>query len=289
MARYAEHRGLTWLRHQPGGSAWLDALDEIVAHCAAEWELTPGKPFEDSHVSLAVPVTTPDGEEAVLKVDFPDVETECADAALQVWDGDGAVRLFESDHERRSLLIERCRPGTPLTSSSADEALDVMTDVLPRLWRPVTAPFRTLAEECRRWATSVAHHARAGDSPLPAAHLDLALRLLSDLPATQGEQVLVHQDLHGGNVLRAERQPWLAIDPKPLTGEREFALSPVVRSFELGHSREALQHRLDRLTADLGVDRHRTVCWTFAHTVSWNVTGGRPEHLAAIEWLRDLL
>jgi streptomycin 6-kinase len=288
MGRYADHPGLARLRGQLGGPAWLDALDDTVAYCAAKWELTLGEPY-DARFSFAAPVTARDGTEAVLKIDFPDIETEQADAALRLWNGDGAVRLFESDRDRRALLIERCRPGTPLTGHSTPDALEVITDLLPRLWRPAAAPFRTLAEDSARWVSSLDHHRRVGGSPLPAEHLDLALQLLAELPGTQGEQVLVHQDLHGGNVLRAERRPWLAIDPKPLIGEREFALSPVVRSFELGHSREALVHRLDRLTADLGVDRHRTACWTFAHTVSWNVTGGRPEHLAAIEWLRELL
>jgi streptomycin 6-kinase len=60
---------------------------------------------------------------------------------------------------------------------------------------------------------------------------------IGELASTQGEQVLVHRDLHGENVLPATREPWLVIDPKPLAGEREFAVAPIVRSFELGHGK----------------------------------------------------
>ena len=74
----------------------------------------------------------------------------------------------------------------------------------------------------------------------------------TSLPGTQGEQVLVNQDLHGDNVLSAQREPWLLIDPKPLLAEREFSLVPIIRSAELGHSRKQVLRRLDRLTAELG-------------------------------------
>ena len=76
--------------------------------------------------------------------------------------------------------------------------------------------------------------------------------MLAWLPDSQGEQVLVNQDLHGDNVIAAEREPWLLIDPKPLAGEREFAVAPIVRSGELGHSQAQVRGRLDRLCADHG-------------------------------------
>jgi streptomycin 6-kinase len=289
MPGYAEHPGLTWLRQCHGGPAWLDTLDETVTRCARRWSLHLNEPFEGSHVSLAMAVTTATGEPAVLKVDFPDVETELAADALVVWDGDGAVRLLDADREVRASLIERCDPGTPLGDCDPPVALDVLAELLPRLWRPAAPPFRSLAGECGRWREALIARQRDGGQPFAREHVDTAHRLLAELPGSQGEQVLLHQDLHGGNVLRAQRQPWLAIDPKPLTGEREFALSPVIRSFELGEGREQLVRRLDHLTGALGLDRHRAACWTYVHTVAWNLSGGHPQHLEAIEWLRDLI
>jgi len=102
---------------------------------------------------------------------------------------------------------------------------------------------------------------------------DAALAYLRDLVPTQRDLVLVHQDLHGENVLAAEREPWLVIDPKPIAAEREYAVAPIVRSPELGHSKRQVLYRLDRLCADLELDRDRALGWTVAQTVAWS---GRP-------------
>ena len=113
---------------------------------------------------------------------------------------------------------------------------------------------------------------RAG-RPFERPLLDAALQALDELPGTQGEQVLVNQDLHADNVLRAEREPWLMIDPKPLVGERAFGLVALVRGAELGGGAQALRHRLDRLTSELGVDRERTRRWGLAQTLAWAFDG----------------
>ena len=117
--------------------------------------------------------------------------------------------------------------------------------------------------------------------------LDGALgELARELAATQGELVLCHQDLHGENVVAAEREPWLVIDPKPLAAEREFAVAPIVRSFELGHSREAALGRLDRLCGELGLDRERARLWTIVQTTAWSGGGDYvAQHMETVEWL----
>ena len=86
----------------------------------------------------------------------------------------------------------------------------------------------------------------------------------------QGEQVLLHQDLHPGNVLTAGRAPFLAIDPKPLVGEREFALSPIINAFELGHTPEDKRAQLDRLCDGLGLDPERARGWAIIQALAWS-------------------
>jgi streptomycin 6-kinase len=99
--------------------------------------------------------------------------------------------------------------------------------------------------------------------------------------------VLVHQDLHAGNVLRAEREPWLVIDPKPLAGEREFSIAALVRGDELGQGPRNIRHRLDRLTAELGLERDRARGWALAHTVAWAFDADEvfPDHVETARWL----
>src|SRR5439155_13150895 len=114
---------------------------------------------------------------------------------------------------------------------------------------------------------------------------DTAMELARELAPTQGELVLVHQDLHGENVLAAEREPWLVIDPKPLAAEREFAVAPIVRSGELGHTKRDALYRLDRLCAELGLDRERARGWTIVQTMAWLGGEHAPERSEVVEWL----
>jgi streptomycin 6-kinase len=119
--------------------------------------------------------------------------------------------------------------------------------------------------------------------------LDAALAAIDRLRDTQGEQVLLHQDLHGDNVLRAIREPWLVIDPKPLVGERAFAVAPVIRSYELGHSRTGVITRLNRLSTALRLDRERARSWALAQTLAWafGADGAHPYHVATARWLAE--
>ena len=68
--------GLDWWRGEPGGAAWLEALPSLVSACAERWELTPADPFEPARISLVVPATLRSGEQAVLKLNFPEPESE---------------------------------------------------------------------------------------------------------------------------------------------------------------------------------------------------------------------
>jgi len=260
-------------------AAWRANVSDLVTDCCKEWGLRLGSAYVPGVPSHVVRVELADGTPAVLKVFWPHREAEQEAEALERWDGDGAVRLLARDDERHALLLERCEPGTFL--SSADDPIGVFVDLLPRLWRSGDG-FRPLVEEAGWWAERDLAEVRDHRSR------DAALQYLRELAPTQGEQVLVHQDLHAGNVLAAQREPWLAIDPKPLAGEREFSVAPIVRSFELGHSKRDALYRLDRLCSELALDRDRALGWTVAQTVAWS--GGSDyvaTHLETVEWLLE--
>lgn len=283
------HPGLAWLQESPAGRAWLAALPRLVRECADQWDLRLGQPFPYAYVALTLAATLPDGTDAVLKVQFPDRESEHEAAALIHWNGDGAVRLLADDPSRHALLLERCIPGTPLSELDQEAALDVVVGLLPRLWKPAGPPFRTLAEEAAWWAEGLTEQWERAGRPFERVLLDGALDALRTLPPSGGEQVLLHQDLHGENILRAWREPWLAIDPKPLRGEREFGAAPIIRAFEFGHGRRQVAYRLDRLTAELGLDRDRTRLWTLAQTVAWAFGSDYLErHIETARWLAGM-
>jgi streptomycin 6-kinase len=260
---------------------WLTGVPALLDEVAQSWNLTPGRAYPPGAVGHAVRVELADGMPAVLKLSNPDRETLLEPDALERWDGDGAVRLLARDDARHAMLLERCEPGTFL-SASAGDTLGVFVCLLPRLWKSGEG-FASLEDEAAIWVDEIERR----ELPDPKLR-DAALSYLRDLPSTQGEQVLLHQDLHGENVLAAGREPWLAIDPKPLAGEREFSAAPIVRSFELGHSKRDALYRLDRLTSELGLDRDRALGWTVAQTVAWS--GGSDywePHVETVRWLLE--
>ena len=249
---------------------WREGAPAIAAAVAEEWCLTLGEPYAPGFCGHVVRAETEDGTPAVLKVYYPDRESEHEPDALERWNGDGAIRLLRRDDEQCAMLLERCEPGAFLSSVGGARALDVLLGLLPRLWRPAPDGFHTLEDEVEYWAER---------GELGGSLLDFA----RDLAATQGERVLAHQDLHGDNVLAAAREPWLVIDPKPLAAEREFAVVPIVRSPELGHSKRDVLYRLDRLCDAFALDRERARGWTIVQTTAW---GGSTEQREVVEWLR---
>ncbi|MEX2646321.1 MAG: aminoglycoside phosphotransferase family protein [Gaiellaceae bacterium] len=230
---------------------WRERAPALAEECAELWSLRLGEPYKDGHASLTLQAELPDGGPAVLKVGFPHPEAEQEAAALAHYDGGGAVGLLAHDPERNALLLERCEPGTSLLQlPDEEEAFRIAAGVLRRLWRPPAAdhPFDLLSELATSWAE------------LPG----LDAEMVRELVTSQGELVVCHQDFHRGNVLRAEREPWLAIDPKPLVGEREFDTAALMRD-----GPGDLTRRLDLLSAELGLDRERMRLWAIVHAVAW--------------------
>jgi streptomycin 6-kinase len=260
-------------------TAWRETVDGVVTECAEQWGLRIGVPYAPGVPSHVVRVELPGGAPAVLKVFWPHREAEHEADALERWAGDGAVQLIARDDVRHAMLLERCEPGAALSGSP--DALDVLIGLLPRLWKSADG-FHTIEEEAEIWTDDIAREVS------DAALRDAALAYLRELVPTQGERVLVNQDLHGDNVLSAQREPWLVIDPKPVAAERELSVAPIVRSDELGDSRRDVLYRLDRLTAELGLDRERARGWTIAQTVAWSGGSDYIEtHLQTARWLLE--
>jgi streptomycin 6-kinase len=267
---------------------WLERVPDLVAECVEEWGLQLGEPYETGAAGYVVRAELPDGRPAVLKLIYPHRESEHEADALALWGGQGAVKLLACDDGRSAMLLERCEPGTTLAAAGPDVALEVLIGLLPRLWVEAGEPFHTLEDEAAWWIEYLPDQWERSGRAVERRLVDVAVDGLSSLSASQGEQVLLHQDLHGDNVLASEREPWLVIDPKPLIGEREFAVAPIVRSAELGHSKRDALYRLDRLTSELGLDRDRARRWTIGQTMAWGFDREyHSRHLETVRWLAE--
>ncbi len=235
---------------------WLAALPGLIVELAERWKLELEQPIETPH-SLVVPAG-----DAVLKLNAPShTEADREADALERWAGSGAVRLLARDDERRALLLERCMPGTRLWDADVDEAA-VVSELLPRLQVDVgeAHPFALLADEAERWAEDVPRRYAEAGEPFEPELLECALDVYRTVD--RSASALVNQDLHGGNILRAEREAWLVIDPKPLVGERELEASGLLRNTD------SVSPWLDAL-AELGLDRERARGWGVAHNLAW--------------------
>jgi streptomycin 6-kinase len=272
---------LGWWRERAGGGEWLESLPRLAAECAEEWSLRLGEPFPSGNVSLTLRATLSDGRGAVLKMRFPEPETALEAEALVHWAGQGAVRLLDADRERNALLLERAEPGTPLWGVEDDgEATRIAAAVARRLWRrpvPDDHPFTVLANEARRWAGQIEADWKELGRPFERRLVEVAATKACELSASQPRLVLCHQDLQGSNVVRAQREPWLAIDPKPIVGEPAFDVASLLRDRRWAISAGVVERRLDVLVSELDLERERMCGWGVIHALHWGVGPGKAE------------
>jgi streptomycin 6-kinase len=261
---------------EPGVRDWIASLPGIVAGLASRWSLSVGDPFQPGgQCSWTAPATGPAGAGLVLKAGFrfPGGEERDEAAGLRIWAGNGAVRLRAAcdDEFTYGLLMERCVPGTPLGQVLPEPEQDVVVaGLLRRLWAQphVAYPFRPLAQMCAAWADEFEAGYAAAD-PMDRIDPGLAragIALFRELSATAGEQVLLCTDLHAENILAAEREPWLVIDPKPYVGDPAY---DVLQHMLNGEDRLAADPAglADRMAGLAGLDASRVRLWLFARSV----------------------
>jgi streptomycin 6-kinase len=216
----------------------------------------------DGTCSYVTAVRTADGSSAVLKIGMPHLEAEHEIHGLRFWNGNPTVRLLTADENLNAMLLERCEPGTTLRTLPEPEQDEVIAGLLRRLWRtpPNPHPFRPISALTEYWST----HTLAQVDRWPEPELVReGLRLFADLPRTAPANVLLATDLHAGNVLRAQREPWLVIDPKPFIGDPAYDATQHLFNCEARMQREP--HDTIRRLADLlEVDSERVKLWMFA-------------------------
>jgi streptomycin 6-kinase len=252
--------------HQDG-SAWLRRLPGLLAEVFEHWQLRVDGPSWHGMCAIAVPVRAPAGP-AVLKVNWPHHEAEHEHLALKRWDGAGAIRLLAADPSRWALLLEPADAARDLYREPLEQACAVIGGLLRRLTVPALPQLRKLSDEAARLVDAFADL-----DTIPRRFVDQARSLCAALvtdPAVDAS--LLHTDLHYWNVLAAGREPWLAIDPKPMAAEPAFGVAPALwnRWEEVVAARSPREHlrlRLQWLCEAGGIDRDRAKAWTIVREV----------------------
>lgn len=219
-------------RHGAAAQDWVDRLPELVGELCARWSLrTVG--LLAGGTSVVLHCLRADGSGAVLKI-VPDTEIARSEAvALRAWAARrGVVDLLDADLAAGALLLAAIEPGVALSGRPGplpwDDVLALLRDLpapvppdvaLPSLAERVDAGFRL-------WAR---RRVRLDGGPAASALLDAATVARShayalDLARTwRGPDLLLHGDLHPGNVLDGGRGRGLvAIDPRPCLGDPDF-------------------------------------------------------------------
>lgn len=148
----------------------------------------------------------------------------------------------------------------------------MIAGLLLGLWiqPPVGPPLRTLADLCARWADDATADLDAGRMPLEPALALEGVATLRCLPGSAQPSVLLTLDLHAGNVLSAQREPWLMIDPKPCVGDPAYDVTQHLLNCprRLHSDPLALVARISNL---VDLDRDRVRLWLFARCVQESV------------------
>jgi streptomycin 6-kinase len=262
-------------RNVPERARWLARLPDTLRELQQRWSLRLGVPFDGDEASCASvwPVTLTTGQAAVLNLGMPHMEGEQEIEGLRFWNGDPTVCLLKADDDLGAMLLERCEPGTTLRTLPDLEQDVVVAGLLRRLWRPPAAPhpFRPLSAMIAYWSEETRTQAEQWrDEGLVRE----GLRLFEELSRSTTEHVLLATDLHAGNVLRAGREPWLVIDPKPFVGDPAYDATQHLRNCVV-RVRSDPDGTLRRFADLLGIDGDRIRLWMFARAAAeprdnWN-------------------
>jgi streptomycin 6-kinase len=237
---------------------------ETAQQAARHWQRSLGPPFNLAAVSYVAPAG-----DAVVKVAWEGDDESLHEAdALELWSGEGAVRLLARHGD--ALLEQRAVPGTDLSAVAETDATALAVDLAARLWRPAREPFRPVRAAVGAWLDRAE---QAGSELVP-----LARDLLTEL--NPGADWVVHGDFHHHNILR-HGDSYLAIDPKPYLADREydvpsFLWNPIGSRLD---DRDLLERRIAAFVR-AGLSDHRIRAWTVIRGAYL-----RPEHAPPIRSL----
>jgi streptomycin 6-kinase len=248
----------------PAWADWVQRLPALARGLVEEWGLQEDGAALHGNCSLLLPVRTTAGRPAMLKLGFPDEESEHEALALQHWHGRGAAHLLRADPRRRALLLERLHPED-LGELWDLEACEVVAGLYTELHVPAPPQLRRLSSQAARWAEELSALPRS--LPVPRRLVEQSVAIARQFHSDEEtDGVLVHTDLHYFNVLAADRSPWLAIDPKPLSGDPHFEPAPMLWNrwdevVATGDVRDAVRRRFHAIIDTAGLDEDRARDW----------------------------
>lgn len=231
------------------------------------WGLTPdGEPFE-THTSQLLPVVVvKDGQKAILKI--TDDDSERIGCELMVWwNGNGAAKVLA--HAAGAILLERATGTESLADMSWTgndaQACRIICHAASRLH---------LSRNASTPALTPLHHWFRDLAPAAKKHGGILTRcaaVANVLLSSSHDAVVLHGDLHHGNILDFGTRGWLVIDPKGLVGERGFDYANIFTNPDLAEPTrpvaikpEIFMQRVNIVSEVARIERQRLLMWIVA-------------------------
>lgn len=279
-----EFADATISREGEAGRQWIESLSALVTEFLDRWSCTASGSMKHGFVGVVIPAVRADGVQVVLKVGFPASCNTAEPLVLAAWNGNGAVRLLERDDSRFAMLLERLRP----LERSEPIPFTAVGLISRRLAIAAPPGVPSLVDKALGWAVDVPVHAARLGSPLPSQVIDAAVANARDLALDQ-PAVLVHGDLHFGNIMRDD-EGLRAIDPDGLVGDPAYELLPVLRGDWQAVTaepdlRRAVHRRIAEFAEAAGVDRERVRRWAqsrAAQSALWSRSLHEPKWVTAV-------
>ncbi|MEM8890553.1 MAG: aminoglycoside phosphotransferase family protein [Bacteroidota bacterium] len=251
----------------PEAARWVEELPDLISVFEERWELAIGEIYgADATCSFVCSCKRKDGTEAVFKLGFPHTEALHEIEGLKVLQGNVSVKLYAYDKASNALLLEKCEPGKHLRSESVEKQDDVLTSILPKLWQTKfpAGTFRPLKEMVDQWnQETVEALATFPDKKLALKGCKLKEELIDSTP----QHVFLATDLHAGNLLSAQRKPWLVIDVKPYVGDPHYDLTQHLLNC-LDRVEEDGKTLINKLANSCKLEEIRLQKWLYARLIA---------------------
>ncbi len=250
--------------------------DARLSRAVARWDIRLAEPYPDVYSgNLVYRCTLRDGTPAVLKTE---PERRGVDEfltgieALLLYDGRSVVRVLEVDRDERTVLLERVVPGEPLWRTPIDAALQAAVSVMARLRKapPDNSSFPDVRDYHGAWSDHLGLY--GGPGPIDADLFEIGERLFLELCDSSSAPVVLHGDLHYGNVLSSDREGWSAIDPKGVSGEPCYEVGDLFRNrvdelYDTSDPVRSMRRRVETVADLTAFDRERVRLWSLSQAV----------------------
>ena len=254
------------------GERWLNDLPRIIEEISGNWSLEVNKSFSNLSYNYVAPCVRADGSEAVLKIALPLNNPEIFNESsfLQIADGKCAVKFLNFDKKRRAMLLEKLTPGANLKEicgKNDAKAVEIAIKIMCGLSKkpPQDSSFRRLED----WFKGIK---KANNTKFDNRFALKAFGFFERLSSASKQKLLIHGDLHHENILSAQREPFLAIDPKGIIGDIGYEIAVFLNNHMIWLSAdknlcEKLNDAVRRFSEAFEITPQNLKDWAFAQIV----------------------